>query len=169
MVTMSGDRRVLSELFDTEWEAMVRLAFLLTGRRSVAEEVVQDAFAALHDRVDDLERPGAYLRRCVVNGAHSHNRRSGMEAARLERIAADPMTSPGALGTGTALPPEIDETRRALEVLDERQRTVVVLRYYADLTVPQIAEAMDAPVGTVKSLLHRALARLSTELSEVTQ
>lgn len=64
MVTMSGDRRVLSELFDTEWEAMVRLAFLLTGRRSVAEEVVQDAFAALHDRVDDLERPGAYLRRC---------------------------------------------------------------------------------------------------------
>lgn len=150
----------LDGLYRAEYEPMVRLARLLTGSQAIAEEVVQDAFVTLHQRAIDpsstpLDRPGAYLRRIVVNNSYGHLRRRGTEDRKLSQVAAadDPI-----------LPPELDETWRALARLSPKHRTALVLRYYEDLSVRTVAELMDVREGTVKSLVHRGLRHLEKEL-----
>lgn len=134
---------------------MVRLARLLTGSQVVAEDVVQDAFVRLHPVLDVLDRPGAYLRRTVVNLCQSHHRRQDVEQRWLAR---QPSAS-------ADLPPELDETWRLLARLSDVQRHALVLRFYLDLRVQDIADLLDLPVGTVKSALHRGLAVLAKEVS----
>lgn len=148
------ERRVTVEdasfdaLYRRRWAPMVRLAYLLTGTNAVAEEVVQDAFIALRERWARVEHPHAYLRAAVVNRA----RTAAFREAR-ERTST--------LGEHTAvLPPEVDETWERIRQLPERQRAVVVLRFYEDLSERQIAEVLGCRVGTVKSRLHRALSSL---------
>ena len=132
---------------------MVRLAGLLVGSRAVAEEVVHDAFLAVHGRLDGLHGdPRPYLRRTVVNGTRQHHRR-----AALERRKAPPPPD-------DAVDPEIDEIWDLLWALPERQRRALVLRYYDDLTVPDVADALGCRLGTAKSLIHRGLRRLEREL-----
>ena len=138
----------LSELFAEQYGAMVRLAWFMTGSNEVAEEVVQAAFLQVHRRWDRIDRPVPYLRTAVVNGCHSHHRRRARERARAEGPAADAVTA---------------ETRELLDAvlrLPPRQRAVVVLRFYEDMSEAAIAQTLGCRVGTVKSALHRALASL---------
>lgn len=144
-------RTALVALYDAEREAMVRLAHLLTGSPASAEDVVHDAFVKLHDVVDDVREPGAYLRRTVVNLCHSHHRRAG-----VERRWRDRQPPPEVV-----VPPDVDETWRAVQSLPERQRQVLVLRFHLDMKVDDIAATLGLPPGTVKSTIHRGLAALA--------
>jgi RNA polymerase sigma-70 factor (sigma-E family) len=138
-------------LFTQQYEPMVRMAFLLLGSRSEAEDAVQDAFARVQLRWARLDNPGGYLRRCVVNRSYDTLRRRQLEQ-RL-RLTRRPETSATTeLGA--------DELSDALATLPAKRRAAVVLRYYAGLREHEIAEALGVRPGTVKSMLHRALAQL---------
>ena len=114
----------------------LRLAFLLTGDRALAEDLVQDAFARLVGRLRHLRDPnafGAYLRRTIVNLSASHFRHRRVERAFLERVATAP---PAATNPND----DLDEAMHgALLRLPERQRAAIVLRFYEDLTDVQAA------------------------------
>lgn len=132
---------------------MVRLAWLMTGSRELAEDVVQDAFVQVNLRWSTIDTPVAYLRVAVVNGTRAHARR----VLRGRAVPDEPMRP--------VLPPELDETWQLLTHLSARQREALVLRFYADLSFEQIAAALQCRLGTAKSLVHRGLARLK-ELME---
>ena len=140
-------------LYKREFRPMVRLATALVDAPEQAEEVVQDAFAALYLRYRSVDNPIAYLRVCVLNGARKVLRRR-----RLVRRQPRPAEEYGHLGFNHV----IDAVRR----LPSRQRNIVVLRYELQLSDAEIAATLGMPIGTVKSTLHRALARLKVEVSE---
>ena len=143
-------------LFAAKRVPMVRLATLLVGSPAIAEEVVQDAFTSMGERWDTVEfRPGAYLRTSVVNGCAGILRRQTIEqryrAARIEVVDSE-------------IPEQLIDLRNALDRLTDRQRLVVVLRYFADLPDAEIAEALGVRPATVRSLAHRAVAALRKEM-----
>ena len=148
-------RQRLVRLYEVEHAGMVRLAHLLTGSVPTAEDLVQEAFVKVYERIDDVAEAGAYLRRTVVNLATSHHRHRSIVERWERRQVAPP----------DALPPDVDETWQALLGLPEAQRTALVLRFYLDLKVDDIAAVLDIPTGTVKSQIHRGLAALSGEVT----
>jgi RNA polymerase sigma-70 factor (sigma-E family) len=157
------DRGRLADLYARHAPAAGRLAYLLTGDAHLAEDLTQEAFVRAFGRYRDLRRPDAfewYLRRTVVNLTRSHFRRRRTErdylAAQPRREAVEPGFDPT----------EQDAMWRTLQTLPERQRAAIVLRYYEDLTDAQVADALRCPVGTVKSLIHRGLERLRTEVTQ---
>ncbi|MGH8885893.1 MAG: sigma-70 family RNA polymerase sigma factor [Egibacteraceae bacterium] len=136
----------------------VRLAWLLCGDADRAEDAVSEAFARVYvhwreGRVADL-RP--YLRRAVVNQIRNVGRRRVLELREAGRHSGD-QRGPRLHDDDVA---ERDEVRRLLSQLTSRQRQVIVLRFYADLDTLQTADVLGCPVGTVKSLTSRGLARL---------
>jgi len=143
------------EVYRASYARMVRAAHLLTGSNETAEEVVQDAFMHLYPRFDTVDDPAGYLYRSVVNGCWAGHRRRRV----FERLR--PASRPSEVG-----PPEIDETWTALRRLPPRRRAVIVLRFYADLPIADIAQVLDCPPGTVKSLLHRSLAQLKDVIGQ---
>jgi RNA polymerase sigma factor (sigma-70 family) len=145
----------LPSLFARERVPMVRLATLLVGSVPAAEDVVQDAFGEVTRRWGELERPGAYLRTCVVNGSRAALRRRTTEARSHALVPPAP---------DVELPARLIELRDALEHLGERQRVVVVLRYFVDLPDHEIAREIGCRPSTVRSLARRALATLRKEL-----
>ena len=153
----------LGELYLRYADDAVRLAYLLTGDRALAEDLVQDAFVRLAGRLAHLRDEGAfeaYLRRTVVNLSRSYFRHRKVERAYLERTGRAPAERAAAtpdLGDRDAL-------WTALARLPQRQRAALVLRYYEDLSERQIADVLRAPVGTVKSLLSRGLHTLRDEI-----
>ena len=144
-VEVGGD---LAALHRQHYRSLVRLAALL-GDRSMAEEVVQDAFVRVYAAGDRVRDPLAYLRRAVVNGARSTLRRKRVRESALLTIARD-------------IEPPDDRTDviSALRALPARQRECLVLRYYADLSEREIAEALGVSPGSVKTHTHRGLAAL---------
>lgn len=139
------------DVYRTDYDRMVRVAYMLSGSNEVAEDIVQDAFVQLYSRFDRLADPVPYLYRTVVNGCRlRHRRRRVVERLRHLTAPSDQVTM------GSA----IDGTWSALDRLPPRRRAVVVLRYYADLPLAEIAEVLGCKIGTVKSMLHRALAEL---------
>jgi RNA polymerase sigma factor (sigma-70 family) len=143
----------LTTLYRRQRDAMVRLARLLTGSTAVAEEVVQEAFLKMHQLGQRPQNPDGYLRTTVANLSRSHLRRLRLErrVSSRERV--------------TFIDPEIDETWEAVCRLPFRQRAVLALRFYEDLAEADIASVLRCRPGTVKSSLHRGLARLREELS----
>ena len=156
----------LGDLYVRHAPEGIRLAFLLTGDRALAEDLVQEAFARLIGRLRHLRDPGAfspYLRRTVVNLATSHFRRRQVERAYLERVGDIPAVE--------ANPnQELDETmHQALLRLPERQRAAIVLRFYEDLSDVQTAEVLRCSRGTVRSLVSRGMTTLRSELEGVSR
>jgi RNA polymerase sigma factor (sigma-70 family) len=142
----------LEFVYRAERLALTRLGFLLTGSREQAEDIVQSAFAALHQRWHDVDNAPAYLRRAVINLAHDTHRRRFRE--RLPTVRER-----------TTEIPEIDETWQHIKSLPPNQRAVVVLRYYEDLPLVDIAALLDRPPATVRSDLRRALDKLRKVLT----
>lgn len=136
------------DLYRREYEPMVRLARGLVDTTEFAEEVVQEAFAKVFDRWSRLDQPGAYLRTAVVNGARSELRKREVR----RRIGLRPFIPPQ--------PEERDYLLDALDQLSSRQKTVLVLKFYADMTEKEIAQAIGVRPGTVKSATSRGLAEL---------
>lgn len=143
-------------LFDRERDAMVRVAYLLTGDVAVAEEVVQDAFVSVLTRLDRIRNPGAFLRRCVVNEAKGALRRRGRERDRVRAVEDQRPETTSELGARELLD--------ALDRLTPNRRAVLVLRFYDQMTQEEIADALGLRLGTVKSNLHRGLAQLREAL-----
>jgi RNA polymerase sigma-70 factor (sigma-E family) len=146
---------------------LVRLAVLLVDDVPTAEDVVQDAFAALYrrhgGRLDGVEDPEAYIRRSVVNGARSVLRRRRTARAHVpERAEHVPPADESVL-----LREEHREVLAAFTRLTRRQREVLALRYWSNLTEAQIADALGLSRGTVKSTASRALRKLAAHLAEV--
>ena len=140
------------DVYRAEYPSMLRLAISLVDRRAEAEQVVQDAFLGLFRRFDDVERPAAYVRTSVANGARRVLRR---------RYRARRLVVPDAEVTELGADHTLDAVRR----LSPDHRLLVTLRYHQQLTDAEIAAELDLPIGTVKSRLHRALARLREDLS----
>lgn len=161
----------VEQLYAAHWRPLVRLGYLLLRDLGAAEEVTQDAFVALHRRwagIRDPDRALAYLRRSVVNGSRSRQRHLTVvraHAARQPRALDVPW---GAQGADEAL---LETQRRAdvvdaLAALPRRQREVLVLRHYADLSESEIAAALGISNGAVKSHASRGSAALRTALAD---
>lgn len=156
----------VTALFDEHYTRMLRVAAMLLGDASAAEDVVQDAFMSVHaawGRIKDTSQAAGYLHRCVVNTARSRLRRRAV-AARLPltRRTVAPSAEDDALaelGTGPLL--------TALRSLPRREREVVVLRHYLDLSERQTAEALGLQPGSVKAYGSRGLATLRSTLDDL--
>jgi RNA polymerase sigma-70 factor (sigma-E family) len=149
-------------LFDAHYPALMRFAVMFTGDRLVAEDVVADVFARLLARRRPLQADdvGAYLRRCVVNEARSQWRRQERRRRLLPGVTAPRVDDGGFAGA-------LDERERVLAAiarLPDRQRAVVVLRFYEDRSEAETAELLGMAVGTVKSTLWQARRRLQALL-----
>ena len=143
-----------AQLFRERFAPMVRLATMLTGSSHIAEELVMDAFTRVAPRITTLDQPAAYLRTAVVNATRSHHRR-----LRTARQIPDPVHE-------AVHDPELDELWARLAQLRPDERACVVLRFYEDLSLADIATQLDLPLGTVKSHLHRGLSTLRTLLTD---
>jgi RNA polymerase sigma factor (sigma-70 family) len=145
----------LTDLFRTHRARLVRLAFAITLDAAIAEEMVQDAFLGLQRNIDRIDSPVAYLQRSVVNLSVSVIRRRRL----IERRPPPSAVSPAASS------PEIDEMWAKVMRLPAKQRAVVVLRFWEDLSLAEIARVLRRPSGSVKSTLHRAIQALKEDLS----
>lgn len=145
--------------------ALLRTAYLLTGNAQQAEELVQDTLVRLYpkwDRVEGADVPLAYVRRSLTNGFINHARR----AARREVHYADVPERVDPFDPLTQLA-DRDQIWTGLKYLSERQRAALVLRFFEDLSDEESAAALGCRVGTVRSLISRALATLREQMTEV--
>ena len=156
---------VLTMLYSDQWRSLVRLSWLLLHDQGRAEEVVQDAFLALRQHrsaVRDPQRAVAYLRSCVVNGSRSALRHRAVEARWLlaaapsAEVAGDQPSAEDIVVSGA----EREQVLRLVRMLPTRQREVLVLRYFAELSECEIAQALGISRGAVKSHAHRGLTAL---------
>lgn len=150
----SGDRDAAAALFRRHWPAAWRVAYGITGRRAMADDIAADAFERAFGALNrfDRRRPFApWLQRIVVNRA-------------LDLLRAERRLVGGELGAETAAEP--DAAAGDLELLDAvralplQRRAVVILRYGIGMTPTEIADVLDLPIGTVNSRLARALEQL---------
>lgn len=156
----------VDELYAAHYRRLVRLSVLLVRDVETAEEVVQDAFVAMHGRWRTLREPDkalAYLRQAVVNRSRSVLRRRGVAARHTPPVVPD---HPGADQDALASERR-DEVLAALRALPTRQREVLALRYYLDLSEAQIAETLGISRGAVKSHASRGASALRQLLEEV--
>jgi RNA polymerase sigma-70 factor (sigma-E family) len=153
-------------LFRAEAGRLVQMARWFVDDRTAAEDLVQEAFirlAANAHRIREPERAAAYLRSIVINLARDHNRR-GLVSLRHRPPAAVDDRSAEDHATGRE---DIREVVDALRGLPRRQRDCVVLRYYLDLPVGEIAETLGLSPNSVKTHLTRGLRRLSADLEDL--
>jgi RNA polymerase sigma-70 factor (sigma-E family) len=151
----------LEELYREQAVAMTRLALMLTGDRATAEDVVQDAFLGLHrrwHRLDDPRNAVPYLRTSVINGCRSVHR--SRRIAWLHR-PPDDWSAEAAIIDGE----DRREVLSAVAGLPRRQREILALRFYLDMSESEIAATLKISRGTVSSTASRALATLAHQLS----
>lgn len=161
----SGDDAAdaLRLIYASEYQRLVGLARLLVDRRDDAEEVVQEAFARTWARLGRVHGdPLPYVRRAVVNQSRGRLRRRRTAAAHR----SDAPTDAESAERGAERAAAAGAVLRQVESLPRRQRECVVLRFYADLTVPEIARTLGVAEGSVKSHLHRAMSTLAIELED---
>jgi len=163
-VTWDADEAI-TQIYAAHYRSLVRLATLLLRDVGASEEVVQDSFIAMHGawrRLRDPDRALAYLRQSVVNRSRSVLRHRTVEL----RHAPAPMPDAASAEHGAMGSLEHQEVIVALRRLPERQREVLVLRYYADLSEADIADAIGISRGAVKSHASRGMAALRTTLEQ---
>jgi RNA polymerase sigma factor (sigma-70 family) len=155
----------LEDLYVRHVPEATRLAFLMTRDAALAEDLAQDAFIKVAGRLRHLRTPeafGAYLRRTVVNLCISHHRHQKVARAYTEGERARSAGREGATGL-----PDVetnDELKTALAELPDRQRAAIVLRFYADLTEDQTAQALRCSTGAARALVFRAMETLRARI-----
>jgi RNA polymerase sigma-70 factor (sigma-E family) len=156
---------VLADLYERHAPAAGRLAYLLTGDRVLAEDLVQEAFVRVVGRFRHLRVPDAfeaYLRRTIVNLHTSQLRRRRLERAYLEREGRTEASTTN---------PDVDareELWREVLALPPRQRAAVVLRFYEDLSERETADALGCSPSAAKSLVARAMQTLRARIESET-
>jgi RNA polymerase sigma-70 factor (sigma-E family) len=146
-------------------DGLLRSAYLMSGDRGEAEDLVQECLLRLArrwPRVRSLEHPGAYARRVLFNLALDGGRKRTRRRRELQAVES-PQDGGGESPTVVASEARTD-LLQALGGLPPRQRAVLVLRYFADLSETEVATILDCPLGTVKSSTSRGLERLRQTL-----
>jgi RNA polymerase sigma-70 factor (sigma-E family) len=153
-----GTKRSQFEQFiESHGTGLVRLAYNICGDRERAEDAAQEASVAVYMKWSRLDDPLAYARRVAVNATHDDWRRSSRQdriGAALRQVPAPAPVSPQQLVL------EHDALTTALDELPHGQRSVVVLRYWSQLSEAETAAVLELSTGTVKSQCSRALVRL---------
>lgn len=148
---------VLTELVHRRGPALVAYAHLLSGDHAAAQDLVQDALVRVFGRLRRGFTPDsaeAYVRRAILTVFLDDRRRHGRFAG-VRHVVATPDEAPPEPPADTRL-----DLRTALATLGPQHRAAVVLRYYDDLTVPEVAACMNVSTGTAKRYVHDALRRL---------
>ena len=150
-----------SEWYASEYSRLVVLLALSTGSREVGEDAAAEAFARAYEKWDRVRRmatPTGWTYTVGLNVARRKMRRAALERALLRRQKFTEFTTS---------PPDLSELREAVEDLPDRQRTAVLLRYYADLPESEIATIMKVSPGTIAKTLHVARKRLEARLTSI--
>jgi RNA polymerase sigma-70 factor (sigma-E family) len=137
--------------------SLLRTAFVLTGNRADAEDLVQAVLAKTYqvwDRIEDRGALDGYVRRAMVNTHISWWRRRRLEEYPTD-VIPDQVVADHSVSSD-----QYETLRRAVDRLPQRMRTAVVLRYFEDMTEAEIASALGVSLGTVKSTVSRAVAKL---------
>ncbi|WP_196073294.1 RNA polymerase sigma factor [Nakamurella alba] len=155
-----GPPASIEQLYQEAYLPLLRLAVLLTGDRSVAEDCVQEAFVSIWRRADGLREPRAahaYLRTAVVNASRTTHRRRRTVRRHLRALVPDDVRP----ADDDLLRTERDAIlRAAVDALPRRQREVVILRYWQDLPYAEIGAALGISEGSARSNASRALSHL---------
>ncbi len=153
-----GDRVAFGEYVRVRSHALLRSAQALTGNRADAEDLVQATLVKAYqswDRIDDAAALDTYVRRVMVN---THI--SGWRRRRVDEYPTDEIPDAPSAGDATRDSDLRDVVQRALDRLPRQMRAAVMLRFYDDMTEPEVAAALGVTVGTVKSTVARAVAKL---------
>jgi RNA polymerase sigma-70 factor (sigma-E family) len=156
----------VEELYATHYRRLVRLSVLLVRDPETAEEVVQDSFVAMHGTWRTLREPEkglAYLRQTVVNRSRSVLRHRGVQA----RYVPPPGRDQHGADEDAIASERRSAVLDAMRALPERQREVLALRYYLDLTEADIASTLRISRGAVKSHASRGVAALRSQMEDV--
>ncbi|MEM0968854.1 MAG: RNA polymerase sigma factor [Verrucomicrobiota bacterium] len=161
------ERPSLAELFEREETGLLRYAYGLTGRRAIAEEIVQDVFLQLHRHWEEVEQPRAWLYRSIRNRSYNHLRDHRREVSPSE--ASGPPSSPEPVSEVTP-PQELQRLETAghlqllLSELDPPDQELIHLKYVEDLKYREIAERTGLSIGNVGYRLHHLLKLLAGKL-----
>ena len=156
----SGSEAAFRAFVETNGATLLHAARLLTGDHHRAEDLVQTALTKVYLKWERVDAPLAYARRALVTSSVDAGRRRWRGERPTEVL-------PEVAGADTAAPVEDrDELRHLLGALDARERAVIVLRYYCDLSEQETAATLRLPLGTVKSTASRALAKLRVEVGQ---
>jgi RNA polymerase sigma factor (sigma-70 family) len=150
-----SDGQSFEEFFVEAWPWAFRLASFLAQDTAAGEDIAQDVLGTMSQRWGTAERPAAYLRTAIVHASSNWNRRGRTLRAKLPLLVGSDRVEFHS-----------DELADAIARLPFRQRAVIVLRYHADLSESEIADALECRRGTVKSLASRALKALAKEIEQ---
>ena len=162
-MTWADADEAIAALFLEHARSLVRLARLFADDRNAAEDLVQEAFLRLRrsfHRIESPDRTAAYLRSIVLNLARDHNRR-GLMSLRHRMPEEEGRVS---AEDRIVMREDQQQVIDALQALPRRQRDCVTLRYYLDLSIPDIAMTLGISVNSVKTHLQRGMAVLETRL-----
>ena len=151
-----------TDWYRREWREVVGLGYVLTGNRAVAEDLAQDAFAAAERKwatVSLLDRPGAWVRRVVVNKSVSRLRRLGAERRALQRMGRNDLST-----TDLDIDAQIAEVWAAVRGLPRRQAQIVALVHFDGMTVTEAAELVGCGRETARTHLRRGKTTLAQRL-----
>ncbi|MFI0895126.1 SigE family RNA polymerase sigma factor [Streptomyces sp. NPDC020983] len=157
----------LTETYRAHYRALLGLAALLLDDTASCEDVVQEAFIRVHSarsRVRDPDKTLAYLRQTVVNLSRSALRRRILGL----KLLSKPMPDMASAEEGAYELLERDQLKAAMRSLQRRQREVLVLRYFADMTEAQVAETLGISLGSVKAYGSRGIAALRVAMESTT-
>jgi RNA polymerase sigma-70 factor (ECF subfamily) len=152
-----GDAAAFDVLFARHWRTSFRAALAIASSAAAAEDAAQEAWLRAMRGLDGCRPPehfGRWLRRIAINCA-------------IDGLRGAPAVALPGLEVASTAHDEDDGLRAAVRALEFDRRIVVALRFWADLTVPEIADALGVPVGTASSRLTRGLADLRSRLAEV--
>lgn len=158
----SAGRGTFASFYAAEFTAIALIAGTTAGDRSIGEDIAQEALARASERWSELsayDKPGAWVRRVAINLALDDRRRQGSRQRAVDRLgaSASPVIEPRAGDPAVW---------QAVDALAPRQRSVVVLHYFEDRPVAEIADILDISVSATTSHLHKARTALAAQLGE---
>ncbi|MXY21871.1 MAG: RNA polymerase sigma factor [Dehalococcoidia bacterium] len=166
--SQTGDWDAFELLLDRHRSALARTAYLVTRDRESVQDVVQEALIQIWRDLPSYRPFGSFrgwMMKILLNKARKHYRKRVVETVALETAAGIP-DNDRSPEEAAELEEAARHMRQALECLTENHREVLILRYYSEFTIPEIAKVLGLREGTVKSRLSRALDRLQQALTD---